>query len=241
VARITGPAEAVFDEASLGSGTAVPLTMMGKHGIVKQVPVLIWFGILMFLALALVAHGISMIGERRALSRAVLRHLREPDAKPLAELPAAALWRRAVALIVDSFVMMPFAMLLLDAFGVTIEGDTIVMDARLVGANVVFYLLFVMYFIVCEWRFGQTIGKRLCRIRVVAAHGGHVTLTGAVIRNIVRLVDGVSIVALIGLAVAMSTRRSQRLGDLIARTVVVSDTLPEDIWPQGQRSPEKDK
>jgi uncharacterized RDD family membrane protein YckC len=75
----------------------------------------------------------------------------------------------------------------------------------------------------------------------VAAHGGHVTLTGAVIRNIVRLVDGVSIVALIGLAVAMSTRRSQRLGDLIARTVVVSDTLPEDIWPQGQRSPEKDK
>jgi uncharacterized RDD family membrane protein YckC len=91
-------------------------------------------------------------------------------------------------------------------------------------ASLAGFLLFFGYFIFFEWRFGGlTPGKRLLGIRVVRDGGFPLDFTGAVVRNVVRILE----VALGFYAVsALSTLLSplnRRLGDMAAGTIVVRD------------------
>jgi len=83
---------------------------------------------------------------------------------------------------------------------------------------VTFYHLILEFF----WN-GQTPGKRLIGIRVVQANGLPLTASGAVIRNLVRLVDFLPIFYGVGMVMMFATKHSQRLGDLAARTVVIRE------------------
>ena len=69
---------------------------------------------------------------------------------------------------------------------------------------------------------GQTPGKRRMSIRVVKEGGGAVSLLDNVVRNLLRVVDGLGAYAVAGISM-FSTRRTQRLGDLAAGTVVISE------------------
>jgi len=69
---------------------------------------------------------------------------------------------------------------------------------------------------------GQSPGKRSERIRVVKDGGGAITFTDVAIRNLLRAVDGFGLYAVAG-ACMFFTAKSQRLGDLAAGTVVVSE------------------
>jgi uncharacterized RDD family membrane protein YckC len=80
------------------------------------------------------------------------------------------------------------------------------------------------YGVLCEWRFaGRTLGKRLCRIAVVDASGLPPSLPQAAIRNLLRVVDLLPGLHLVGALVSLVDRQGRRLGDLAARTVVVRD------------------
>jgi membrane protease YdiL (CAAX protease family) len=72
------------------------------------------------------------------------------------------------------------------------------------------------YFVVAEWRWGQTLGKRAVRIAVVDEAGGSLSWTRILVRNLLRVVDVVTGFALIPLSA-----RRQRLGDRAAHTVVL--------------------
>jgi len=79
-----------------------------------------------------------------------------------------------------------------------------------------FVLATLVYFVVMEWLGGGTVGKLLCRLRVVSVDRKRCGFVSALVRNFVRPVD-----LLAGpLLVAFSPQR-QRLGDRIADTVVV--------------------
>ncbi len=78
------------------------------------------------------------------------------------------------------------------------------------------------YSIATEWLWrGQTVGKRLLRLRVVDARGLRLTFTQVVLRNLLRLVDGLPVFYLVGGTAALLSRQAQRLGDLAADTLVV--------------------
>ena len=64
---------------------------------------------------------------------------------------------------------------------------------------------------------GQTLGKRVMKLRVVSADGSAATDTQIAKRTIVRIVDW-GIIGLI--AMLVSGERRQRLGDMVAATVV---------------------
>ena len=66
----------------------------------------------------------------------------------------------------------------------------------------------------------MTLGKRMVGIRVVADDGEHVGLNAAVIRNLLRLVDGFFFY-LVGALFALNSSRGRRLGDHVAGTLVV--------------------
>src|SRR3954466_3233259 len=84
------------------------------------------------------------------------------------------------------------------------------------------FFISVAYGIMAEWHWrGQTIGKRLLRLRVVDAHGLKVQFSQIVIRNLLRPIDMLPAFYLIGGISCLVSRKCQRLGDIAANTVVV--------------------
>lgn len=72
------------------------------------------------------------------------------------------------------------------------------------------------------WR-GQTIGKRLLRIRVVKADGSPVGLFESAVRNLLRVIDFLPLCYPVGMISMLVDRRHRRLGDLLAGTMLVRE------------------
>jgi uncharacterized RDD family membrane protein YckC len=91
-----------------------------------------------------------------------------------------------------------------------------------IGGDVTLFMLFLFlcYYVLSEALTGMTLGKRIVGIRVVEEDGTHVGFGAALVRNLLRFVDGLFFY-LIGALFAFSSPRGQRLGDRAAHTVVV--------------------
>jgi uncharacterized RDD family membrane protein YckC len=93
----------------------------------------------------------------------------------------------------------------------------------------VFFALQVGYGFTCEWVWrGQTIGKRMLRLRVVDASGLRLQFSQVVLRNLLRFVDMLPAFYLVGGVATLLNRRSQRLGDIAANTIVIRMPKVED-------------
>jgi uncharacterized RDD family membrane protein YckC len=81
------------------------------------------------------------------------------------------------------------------------------------------------YFVLFEWAWsGQTPGKRWLRLRVIREDGRPVTFWEAAARNLVRILDMEPFPFYsVGLISVFVTERDQRVGDLVAGTVVVRE------------------
>jgi uncharacterized RDD family membrane protein YckC len=131
----------------------------------------------------------------------------------------AGVGSRTIALIVDTALqvalLIPVLFLPL-ADGLSSTGETVVV------AIVVFVVLW-LYYPAFEWlRHGQTPGKRFQGIRVVRTDGQPAGLAPVLVRNLVRIVD-VMLLPFLALISMVITKRSQRLGDLAAGTMVVRE------------------
>jgi uncharacterized RDD family membrane protein YckC len=93
------------------------------------------------------------------------------------------------------------------------------------GMAVIMLWIFALrwtYFLLFEWLWqGQTPGKRLLGIRVIQVRGSSISFYPAVVRNLLRVVDGLPFFYALGFAVAACDRTQRRLGDLAAGTLVV--------------------
>jgi len=87
----------------------------------------------------------------------------------------------------------------------------------IIGLSLVAWLV---YYICLEWWFGATPGKWVVGAKVLGIDGRRPALSPALLRNLMRLIDGIG-VYLVGGIVVLLTKRNQRLGDLVAGTVVV--------------------
>lgn len=87
------------------------------------------------------------------------------------------------------------------------------------------------YFFVSEGFFGgRTIGKRWMGVRVIGAGGTPITLPAAALRNLIRVADLQPVgSSLVGLGFIALHPRGQRLGDIVAGTVVVRDRGTREI------------
>jgi len=132
---------------------------------------------------------------------------------------------RALAWIVDLAAIGTFAYVIGQ---ITKTFGAISADWATAIATILFFAASVGYGIVLEWRWrGQTIGKRLLGLRVVDAQGLRLQFPQVAIRNLLRLVDMLPLLYLVGGAAGLLTRRCQRLGDLAANTVVARERAPE--------------
>ncbi len=106
------------------------------------------------------------------------------------------------------------------------------LEATLLGVAVVFLgvVLPFAYFVLLEafWN-GQTLGKRLIGIRVLRDDGAPVGFFAVLARGLLRILDVVPVVFPIDVVLMLVSRKGQRLGDLVAGTVVVKTGLERDF------------
>jgi uncharacterized RDD family membrane protein YckC len=94
----------------------------------------------------------------------------------------------------------------------------------LAGTGFLSFCIIGLYYILFEafWQ-GQSPGKRWLGIRVIREGGYPIGFSTAVVRNVVRLIDFLPVYYMIGLVVMFIDRKSRRLGDLAAGTIVVKE------------------
>jgi uncharacterized RDD family membrane protein YckC len=145
----------------------------------------------------------------------------------------AGIGSRSAAAIVDVVIQVVAWLLLLFAFfaglGALGSADVLSENDVLVGVLVAVVILvsfFILwgYYLVFEiaWS-GQTPGKRLLGLRVIRENGYPLRAGDAVVRNLIRIVDGPPVMSALGLLVMLLNQRSRRLGDYAAGTVVVRE------------------
>jgi uncharacterized RDD family membrane protein YckC len=85
-----------------------------------------------------------------------------------------------------------------------------------------YFVVSIGYGIVCEWYWrGQTVGKRLLRLRVMDAQGMRLQFSQIVIRNLLRFIDMLPGLYFVGGLACLLSSRAQRLGDFAANTIVI--------------------
>lgn len=150
----------------------------------------------------------------------------------------AGLGRRFVAHLIDGFLCL-IAYIVIGSMvasrtgGMTDDGFAMEGTPALVAILLTF-LVTLGYFAVLESRSsGKTLGKLMAGIRVADASGGKATFNQALMRNLLRLVDGL-VFYIVGIILIMKSDRKQRLGDRVAGTVVLRTHKAEH--PKGEKS-----
>jgi uncharacterized RDD family membrane protein YckC len=144
------------------------------------------------------------------------------------EFQLAGAGSRFVAIAIDMLIQGAiFSVLLLVALGAGWIGSlgfrsvaTWIFAALVIGTFVISYGYFAAF--EALWA-GQTPGKRAVGIRVIALSGQPITTFDALVRNLLRIVDWLPFLYAVGLLSIFFTSRHQRLGDLVAGTVVVHE------------------
>lgn len=88
------------------------------------------------------------------------------------------------------------------------------------------------YFIIFEilWR-GQTPGKKVVHIRVVKDSGRTLSASETILRNLMRIADQLPALYAVGILSALLTAQNQRLGDLMAGSIVVREASLSQMRP----------
>ena len=139
------------------------------------------------------------------------------------ELTLAGLGSRLGAALLD--IVIQIVVFLAVALALTLAGNRLSADLEIfvLGmASLLIALVILGYHIVFETlNGGRTPGKAAFGVRVTMVDGRPVTLTAVTLRTLLRLVDFLPALYLAGATSIIATARNQRLGDLVANTVVV--------------------
>ncbi len=82
-------------------------------------------------------------------------------------------------------------------------------------------LVGILYFAILEGTMGATLGKKVVKIKVVKEDGSACGIGPAFVRTLLRIIDGLPFLYIIGMVLISRSDKKQRLGDRVAKTVVV--------------------
>jgi uncharacterized RDD family membrane protein YckC len=141
--------------------------------------------------------------------------------------------RRVLAAIVDLAIVVAGSLVILFAAD-ALSSDT--GDVRgALSAVILGWALY--YYFALESGDGQTVGKKLMKLRVVRADGRPAGMSEIAVRTVLRVVDGIGLY-IVGLIVMLATgQRRQRLGDMAAGTIIVDATAPAAMPPAAVEEP----
>ena len=134
-------------------------------------------------------------------------------------LPLAGPFSRMLALAVDLAAVFALGSILRNILGpLNILGP----DVSGAVLTLVEFLISLVYAMILEWFWrGQTVGKRLFGLRVVDAGGLRLEPAQVIVRNLLRVIDALPLLYLVGGVTCVLNRHRQRVGDIAAGTIVV--------------------
>lgn len=143
------------------------------------------------------------------------------------ELGTATL--RIVAFVIDQIVLIIFLLffyLVLAGFGAnTLLG--------LFSTYLILVPIYLGYTLFFEWlNHGQTLGKMLTGLRVRKLDGSEIGFTEAATRWLLRIIDVYATVGSLAALLISSTERAQRLGDVLAGTMVIKQVTGKGLAVQ---------
>jgi uncharacterized RDD family membrane protein YckC len=93
-------------------------------------------------------------------------------------------------------------------------------------ALLLFFVIQYSYFVLTEFYMGgKTLGKKWMGIRVIQDNGQALTMLSSLIRNFLRVIDGLPVFYSLGIIVSFLHKKDKRIGDMLAGTVVVFDSM----------------
>jgi len=148
-------------------------------------------------------------------------------------MPLAGLGSRFIAILIDSLILGAafIALILVAAFVIPALGPG--PESASWGVGIFFLFLFLLawgYFSLFEafWN-GRTPGKAAAKIRVIHQSGRGITFVESLARNLVRVIDYMPSFYAVGIVAVFLSKRNQRLGDMVAGTLVVRDRPAEQL------------
>ena len=154
---------------------------------------------------------------------------------------AASVGERILAFVIDMIIKLAYIVVTYQLVFNFFHVDDMVQDMdqwSQIAIYISFYLPVIFYSLIFEtWLDGQTPGKRIMSIKVVKIDGYQASLADYVIRWFFRIIDLNLMSGVVALITIVSSKKSQRLGDMTAGTSVItlknrvniSHTILEDL------------
>jgi uncharacterized RDD family membrane protein YckC len=97
-------------------------------------------------------------------------------------------------------------------------GDVARMSPPAIAA---YAILVLVYYTGSEWKWRATPGKLMLGVRIASADERPLTFGRVLVRQLLRVIDVLPVLYLLGFVLVEVTKRHQRIGDLAAGTVIV--------------------
>ncbi|MHC4841561.1 MAG: RDD family protein [Planctomycetota bacterium] len=237
----------ITTEHSISWGQGDPLELDKSRDSTEMMAML---GVLVVLAMLTFLQAVwLMLNRSRGLERALENVIDKSDEestdvlgpKPKEKRPLfASPIARASALMIDLVMTAPIVMMLrgvynydlVNAYSFLNVGSAMMSEDSLfvvLRATLVTMLILTVYSSTCEYFWGKTFGKALFRLRVESVDGEPAAPWQVMLRNVVKIFELAHyILVLIPMAFMLMSTKQQRLGDYLARTIVILDVVPEE-------------
>jgi len=132
----------------------------------------------------------------------------------------ASLGDRIVARLVDFGIIIGYLIIIM--FLLSLFGPR---NVAIIAFMIIAYLPIIFYSLLSEiFLNGQSVGKRVMKIKVISLDGSQASIGQYIIRWLFRIIDSGLGGGVIGLILIAVTERRQRVGDLVAGTVLIKTT-----------------
>lgn len=128
--------------------------------------------------------------------------------------------RRIFATIIDGVVLSVILNILGRILDVEVPTGSLDLTTLSFNGSALAAVVVLVYYTVFEGMSGRTLGKLATGIRVVDENGNQPGFVSALVRTLLRFIDGIG-VYLVGFIIVVNSARRRRLGDMAAKTLVV--------------------
>jgi uncharacterized RDD family membrane protein YckC len=157
------------------------------------------------------------------------------------EMPLAGIGSRFIAILIDYLICGGFLLLMVIVAAIVIPALHLFSNVSANWAAGIFFLIIFLlqwgYFSLFEaFNSGRTPGKHAAKIRVIHQSGRGINFLESLARNLVRAIDWFPSFYAVGVIAMFASKRHQRLGDMVAGTLVVRDRNIDQLQWSGTSS-----
>ena len=132
--------------------------------------------------------------------------------------------KRFIAIFIDYFIYFIIMFFLIQITGDKYELEDGTVGFRVEGFPALISLIpWFLLLPILEGKTGQTIGKMIMKIRVSKTNGTTINIGNSIVRHLFDIVDYLPFLGIVGLLVASNNELNQRVGDLVAKTIVIEN------------------